>query len=159
MKSLTILRNKTFNVGEEKDMHYNACVGNNGPVGKRGYGAGFAKGANLLLAELVKDESAATVDTLIYPIFFSAQHSIGLFLKDQIERMRSLRLTAPQSTVSSTHDLSNLWGEFARVAVATDRRFSDYVNRLADCISDFAEIAPTGQTFRYPDDKEIRGTL
>lgn len=159
MKRLTMLRNKTFNVGEEGDMHLNACVGNNGPVGKRGYGAGFAEGAKLLLAELVRDDTEVSVDTLIYPICFSARHSIELFMKEQIERMGRLRSAGPILATASTHDLSNLWDEFARVAVATDRRFSEFVPKLADYIGDFAEIDPTGQTFRYPDDNESKRHL
>lgn len=159
MKRLTMLRNKTFNVGEEGDMHLNACVGNNGHVGKRGYGAGFAEGAKLLLAALVKDETEATVDTLIYPICFSARHSIELFMKEQIERMGRLRATVPVAATATTHDLSNLWEEFSRVAVATDRRFAEFVPKLADYICDFAEIDPTGQTFRYPDDNESKRHL
>jgi hypothetical protein len=159
MKKLTMLRNKTFNVGEDRDMDLNACVGNNGHVGKRGYGAGFAEGAKLLLAELVKDGTEATVDTLIYPICFSARHSIELFMKEQIERMGRLRSTVPVAATATTHDLSNLWEEFARVAVATDRRFAEFVPRLADYIGDFAEIDPTGQTFRYPDDNESKRHL
>jgi hypothetical protein len=159
MKRLTMLRNKTFNVGDESDMHLNACVGDNGPVGKRGYGAGFAEGAKLLLAELVKDETEATVDTLIYPICFSARHSIELFMKEQIERMGRLRSTVPVAATATTHDLSNLWEEFARVAMATDRRFAEFVPKLADYIGDFAEIDPTGQTFRYPDDNESKRHL
>lgn len=159
MKNLTMLRNKTFNVGAEEDMHLNACVGNNGPVGKRGYGAGFAEGAKLLLSELVKDETEATVDTLIYPICFSARHSIELFMKEQIERMGRLRSSVPVVATATTHDLSNLWDEFSRVAASTDRRFAEYVPKLAEYIGDFAQIDPTGQTFRYPDDNESKRHL
>src|SRR5471030_117832 len=159
MKTLTTLRNKTFNVGEEEDIHLNACVGNNGHVGKRGYGAGFSEGAKLLLAELVKDGTEASVDTLIYPICFSARHSIELFLKEQIERMRRLRSTVHIPAASTTHDLSNLWEEFARMATVTDRRFAAFIPLLDSHIGDFAQIDPTGQTFRYPDDNESKRHL
>jgi len=159
MKTLTTLRNKTFNVGEAEDIHLNACVGNNGHVGKRGYGAGFSEGAKLLLAELVKDGTEASVDTLIYPICFSARHSIELFLKEQIERMRRLRSTVHIPAASTTHDLSNLWEEFARMATVTDRRFAAFIPLLDSHIGDFAQIDPTGQTFRYPDDNESKRHL
>lgn len=140
-------------------MHLNACFGNNGHVGKRGYGSGFAEGAKFLLTELVRDGTEATVDTLIYPICFGARHSVELFLKEQIERIGRLRSTAPLSVTATTHDLSNLWDEFARVVEAADRRLAELLPALADFIGDFAEIDPTGQTFRYPEDNESKRHL
>ncbi|MDQ1812869.1 hypothetical protein RBA41_06080 [Massilia sp. CCM 9210] len=145
--------NKTFNPGSEGTTHLNACVGNNGFVDKRSYGTGFAEAVDILTTAIQHSEKRASLDTLIYPICFCARHHVELFLKAQIEVIEAMRSTPP-TKLSSIHNLDGLWKIFFTVALATDRRFVAPVEQMLEFVRDIAQIDPTGQTFRYPEDTE-----
>lgn len=151
--------NKTFNPGDDDGM-FNACVGENGFVDKQTYSIGFAEAVDILSSALEAMDKRANLDTLIYPICFCARHHVELFLKAQIDQIAEMRGLAPKLpgkqavSVSSTHDLGNLWTVFASIALATDRRYTQHVAEIEEFIQDIAQIDPTGQTFRYPTDTE-----
>ncbi|MEW7850514.1 hypothetical protein AB2N08_17630 [Massilia aurea] len=151
--------NKTFNPGDDDGM-FNACVGENGFVDKQTYSIGFAEAVDILTSALEAMDERANLDTLIYPICFCARHHVELFLKAQIDQIAGMRGLTPKlpgkqgASVSSTHDLGNLWTVFASLAVATDRRYIQHVAEIEEFVQDIAQIDPTGQTFRYPTDTE-----
>lgn len=142
--------NKTFNAGEQGTHLLNACVGNNGLVDKRSYSDGFKDAVEILTSGILNIRSKGQIDTLIYPICFCARHHIELFLKNQIELISNMRKIAPSINVGATHDLLLLWEAFQDIALATDERFDASINSIEEYVRDFAEIDPTGQTFRYP---------
>jgi hypothetical protein len=159
MDTRKLFFNKTFNQGDGSG-HLNACVGENGYVDKQTYGTGFAEAVDILTAALEASDERTHLDTLIYPICFCARHHVELFLKAQIEAISSMREVSssvpgkPNASISSTHDLSNLWTIFSRIALSTDRRYAAPVAQIEEFVRDIAQIDPTGQTFRYPSDTE-----
>lgn len=139
--------NKTFRVGE---IGLNACVGNNGWVDHETYEDGFHEAVEVLVNNC--KENPLLIDCTIYPIVFCSRHRIELFLKGQLYRLRSLRdnKEITDKLLTSTHDLKVLWELFKEHSLNTDRRLRDFIKNAEEYILDFAEIDPTGETFRYP---------
>lgn len=100
------------------------------------------------------DDHRVQLDTLIYPICFCARHHVELFLKEQIELIKKMRGVQILGFKSDIHDLKNLWDALIQVAAMTDRRFAAPLDSMKSTILDFAQIDPTGQTFRYPKNTE-----
>lgn len=152
--------NKTF-LGSEPTWA-NACVGNNGFVNYLTYAEGFSKAANLILDDLLKN-IGENVDLFIYPICFNMRHSIELRLKGSIEEINKLaeikKEKLPSFNLSSSHDIGNIWNYFRQNSELLDLRFQKLNNLLDQTIKDIAEIDPTGQTFRYPTDKDDKKHL
>ena len=154
------MANKTF-LGSDPTWA-NACVGNNGFVNYLTYAEGFSKAANLILDDLLKNKGK-NVDLFIYPVCFNMRHSIELRLKGSIEEINKLaaikKEKLPSFNLSSSHDIGNIWSYFRKNSEFLDLRFKQLNNLLDQTIIDIAEIDPTGQTFRYPSDKEDRKHL
>ncbi|EPV3042857.1 hypothetical protein ACV3HB_002609, partial [Acinetobacter baumannii] len=152
--------NRTF-LGSEPTWA-NACVGNNGFVNYLTYAEGFSKAANLILDDLLKN-IGKNVDLFIYPICFNMRHSIELRLKGSIEEINKLaeikNEKLPSFSLSSSHDIGNIWNYFRQNSELLDLRFQKLNNLLDQTIKDIAEIDPTGQTFRYPADKDDKKHL
>ena len=140
--------NSTFNTGKNGSL--NACVGNNGWTDLNTYRIGFDD-AVTALAGAVQD-SKVNVDTIIYPLVFSARHSIELFLKMAIKLIGEARseLKVTNEKLVKTHDLQNLWALFKDNATQCDRRLVEFVKDSEETILDFSAIDPTGETYRYP---------
>lgn len=140
----------------------NACVGNNGFVNYLTYAEGFSKAANLILDDLLNN-IGKNVDLFIYPICFNMRHSIELRLKGSIEEINKLaeikKEKLPLFNLSSSHDIGNIWNYFRQNSEGLDSRFKQLNNLLDQTITDIAEIDPTGQTFRYPTDKDDKKHL
>lgn len=137
----------------------NACVGANGNPQIIEYANGFATAANLLIDQVIRDESKTIfVDELIYPICFNMRHALELHLKAAIEnitivsRLRGRSL--PEFPAASTHDLGNIWQYLKANAEVLDKRYSVYLTRLEEFVNDIAVVDSTGQVFRYPFDTE-----
>ncbi|QYX52477.1 hypothetical protein K3F44_23230 [Pseudomonas sp. S07E 245] len=143
--------NATFRDGEP--FFSNACVGNNGSPNYYHYAKGYSSAANLLIEQTLKPESTYPVDTFVYPICFNMRHSIELRLKGAIEKLTNIyghRKNLPSFSLEGSHDIGKIWQYFKLNAVSLDNRIELYTRLLGDTIDDFAEIDPTGQTFRYP---------
>jgi len=148
--------NDTFRSGE--NFHLNACVGNNGSPDLHIYQYGYYKAAITLIRSVNK--SRVDIDSLVYPIVFSARHAIELFLKNQLYNLKDINAKAQskkfEARMQSTHSIRTLWQEYKELA-AVDVRFWPYINQLEEYMIDFYEIDDTGETFRYPfDHEEIR---
>lgn len=91
------------------------------------------------------------VDALVYPICFNARHFIELFLKDSIRAISALGTNAVQLGINKTHDLADLWTDFA-TAIARDSRLVKLGMPLEEVFKEIAEVDNTGMTFRYSRD-------
>lgn len=154
--------NSTFK-GEEPTWA-NACVGENGNPQIIEYANGFAAAANLLIDQVINDESKTLyVDEFIYPICFNMRHALELHLKAAIEKITAIaelrRFRLPEILIASTHDLGNLWKYVKSNADLLDKRYNSTLTKLDEYVNDIAEVDSTGQVFRYPFDTENRKHL
>lgn len=149
--------NKTFR-GETHNTSFNACVGENGWNDTYTYADGYLEAADHLLEELHNKSMMGSVDIWVYPILFSARHGLELVLKAVMNKASSIRpeIKIDLTKVYITHDLAVLWEELKDKLAKIDRRFIEYINKLDEHVNDYAEIDPTGQVFRYPDDRDTK---
>lgn len=139
-------------------VHFNACVGNNGWVNINTYIDGYRSATLIMLQSAVgsntqlEDECFCSVDTAIYPIFFSARHFIELYIKQKIYAINFFKLKLTIETkLIKTHNIEKLWALFIDIVNKTcDSRLEKYIDSLEPYINDFAKIDLTGETFRYP---------
>ncbi|MCG7375237.1 hypothetical protein MHL40_21540 [Pseudomonas luteola] len=153
--------NKTFCGGDP--FWANACVGNNGEPGYIDYSRGFSKAANLLIDQFLADEGyELSVDDLVYPVCFNMRHSVELRLKgaieelDKIARYKNVRI---DFNFATSHDIGNIWRFFKSFSEGLDYRFREINSKIEDTILDIATVDSTGQTFRYPTDKDSKKHL
>ncbi|WP_295391757.1 hypothetical protein [uncultured Thiodictyon sp.] len=155
------MHNQTFSSG--KNFHLNACVGENSGLSdnRYGYSRGFSDAVRVLLSAAINgnyrdlvtgEESATMIDGLIYPICFCARHHIELFLKGQILVVSGIR--GQTEHISSEHSLKILWDIFYDHCKKTDRRLTKLATPIIDFITDFDQLDPNGQVFRFAYDKE-----
>jgi hypothetical protein len=144
--------NSTF-CGDVNDIDANACVGNNGWVDAVTYADGYDIAVRSLCEQALAGK--AHVDAAIYPIAFCARHRFELALKSQIKILTGVTNVVRPSDIDVTkvHDLGVLWKKLTELAHAFDRRYAAKLDELAAVMQDFSQIDPTGQTFRYPDDR------
>lgn len=142
--------NNTFRPGN--NFHYNACVGKNGFNDISSYEDGYHDAVNILFEQLIK-ERKYHVDTLVYPILFSARHRIELFFKKFVDRLEKLNALKDRKynriPRKNIHDLRILW-EYVEELSQVDKRYSEDIIDLNDFIKDYFDIDLTGETFRYP---------
>lgn len=147
-----LYENDTFRLGD--NYHLNACVGNNGFIDLYTYQYGYYNAT----IELIKSTKVNyEPDVLVYPIVYSARHTIELFLKYQLFKLKYINKKAQghefESKIINTHNINELWDEF-KTLTAIDIRYQPYIDDLEEYISDFCEVDNTGETFRYPFDHE-----
>jgi hypothetical protein len=150
--------------GPGPDFSLNACVGDNtGSDDDYNYVLGFAQAALALVAVAKQQfyrqpgsrkKVSVYQDALIYPICFNARHHIELFLKRQIQRVAWLRKVNFDKELLADHDIGNLLEELTRLCTLVDRRLPVFLQPLSSAIEAFADIDPTGQTFRYRESLE-----
>lgn len=130
----------------------NACVGKNGLNDITTYEDGFHDAVMIMLKQLI-DKRNHRVDTLVYPIIFSARHRIELFLKwliSEIEELNNMKKRRfEQLSRLNTHDLKLLW-DYAEELCLVDQRYNEPINTLKGYIQDYFDVDLTGETFRYP---------
>lgn len=158
------MKNKSFRP-DFSNPHQNAVVGT-AWIGDLDYAyrEGFMQATLALLAAAASESYAdpitgetrfVFVDALVYPICFNARHFIELFLKDSIRAISALDTNAVQLDVIKTHDLADLWADFA-TAIARDSRLEKLGMPLEEVFKDIAEIDSTGMTFRYSHDLDAK---
>jgi len=138
----------------------NACVGENGLPGFWEYANGYSKAANFLL-ELVlfKEGNDFHYDEAVYPICFNMRHSIELRLKNLIEVLNEIseikNIPLPDyKNILGKHDIGIIWQYLLENGDKIDRRYKNYFEKLNMFIVEIANVDPTAQTFRYPNDIE-----
>jgi hypothetical protein len=146
--------NKTFCGGSPT--WANACVGENGQPSYWEYAKGYSQAANLLIDIVLTDQNSEySVDEIIYPVCFNMRHSIELRLKGAISELaliEKLRRTQFSFDTNGSHDIGDIWDFFRTKSESIDDRYVAINARLQPMIYDFAQVDPTGQTFRYPTD-------
>jgi hypothetical protein len=139
--------NNTFHAS---NFQFNACVGHNGDPDIEAYAHGYGECVRILLSAAIKGETP--LDTIVYPIVYSARHYIELTLKHQLSLlgfMNQIVTTSCKYNVAAIHDISTLWDDFKSLA-SFDSRYLDFINDADNYILDFSEIDNNGETFRYP---------
>jgi hypothetical protein len=137
------------------DINLNAAVGYNGFPNIHTYQLGYHQ-AVISLIETAKQQSYHS-DSLIYPILFCARHAIELFLKKQIYVLSDIKAITlnrdSENMLLTKHSLDSLWLKFKELS-KIDKRYESHVGKLEPYIRYFCEVDNTGQTFRYPLDKD-----
>ncbi|HLL26905.1 MAG TPA: hypothetical protein VKT73_04555 [Xanthobacteraceae bacterium] len=141
--------NQLFRAGPNADL--NACVGDNGgPYDFSDYGEGFFEGAKKIVDAIKSGEWA--IDILIYPAAFSFRHGIELYVKYLIAELSKYNKSAAE--YKKNHLLTENWNIL--VAEAQKSKLSMFKDAELDSagkiITEFCQIDPTGQVFRYPED-------
>ena len=143
--------NKTF--GNDTNFEFNACVGQNGFVNISDYQFGYYLAVNIIIDFLKQD--TGYIDPLIYPLLFSARHSIELFMKEIINHLETINKMINKKIEYKNHilfhDISILW-DYLKSLALFDKRIREPVNQLDEYITDYFDIDLTGETFRYPFD-------
>ena len=141
----------------------NACVGDNGEPGYIEYSKGFSQAAYLLI-DIVLDNKGIEypVDDLVYPVCFNMRHSVELRLKGAIEVLQQIAKIKGSGLIfnlSGSHDIKNIWTVFKTESEKIDSRYVAINKKIEPTILDIAEVDATGQTFRYPVNKESKKHL
>lgn len=144
--------NRIF-IGDKAE--YNACVGKNGfldftvEMEFSKYSKGYDELVKISLENLEKHP----YDLIVYPLVYSARHSIELFLKAQLLKIHYIRnkiISKKDSQfVCRTHELSTLFLKLQEECKFENRLIS-YNNQIESYIKDFSEIDDNGEVFRYP---------
>lgn len=166
-----------------------ATVGRNGYHTISDYADGFFEGAEFIIYECltrlenrrnnitsISKRVNITEDIIVYPICFNIRHSIELYLKEIIENLIYIykKKGAYRNELDKTehHNINKLWdvvksahfsnwnpnSEISRELIF-DKRFDNYVDLLDKYVTDWGNIDPTGQTFRYPFSNESKRHL
>ncbi|MGQ7273980.1 hypothetical protein [Marinobacter sp. V034] len=141
----------------------NACVGDNGSPSYVEYALGFSKAANFLIDKVVSSRGIGlTVDDLVYPVCFNMRHSVELRLKgaiSELQKIARIKGVVLNFDLVRSHDIGNVWGFFKQQSESFDSRYEVVNSKIEPIILDIADIDATGQTFRYPTDKESQRHL
>ncbi|MCD4726419.1 hypothetical protein HBO23_16965 [Pseudomonas sp. WS 5532] len=121
------------------------------------YAKGYSSAANLLIKSVLDAEGLEySVDQFIYPICFNMRHSIELRLKGVVsflEKISKHREALEDFDLKASHDLGRIWCYIKRESIKLDKRFVFFVTVLDQRLFDVSSVDPTGQTFRYPVDR------
>ena len=101
-----------------------ACVGTNGIQDDHEYARGYAEVPEIILEHIINNNNLG-LDTLVYPLLFSARHSVELYLKESIRVLNEIRIKDQQIQrfIESTHSVKDLFLKVTEQANHTDRRF------------------------------------
>lgn len=111
------------------------------------YVRGYIQAANILVEYV--GQSGMDSDTLVLPITFLFRQHLELRIKSLLTDTRKL-LNQPQQTRKS-HDIKHLWEECRPlVEQIFPEQFSEQLDVVAQIVSQFSEIDPASQGFRYP---------
>lgn len=149
------LFNDTFNIA--KPTWLNACAGENGAQDIETYAEAYRLAPQILLDKVIEQGKLTELtDTLVFPIVFCIRHAVELQIKDSILKLNNIRSNRQieQYKVSGSHDIGIIWSFFIEQSLITDSRYQSLIDDITPYINDIAEIDPTGQVFRYPNDNE-----
>lgn len=135
--------------GDIGSFHLNACVGDNGgPYDYRDYADGYMRAGLSLISAAERHEGP--VDILVYPIAYCFRHAIELYLKHFCETLP--KLWSEQASPVQTHKLVDNWS-IVKEFIGRERLFDQNniaVSQVDKIISDFVQIDPTAEIFRFP---------
>lgn len=140
---------------------YNACVGTNGFNNITSYIDGYKEAVNSIFKS-----SKYKVDILVYPLCFLARHCIELSLKKLATTFQIIldikKIQLPydlQQVLINTHDLSVLYEKIVNITQLCDERLLNNISKLNEYITDFTQVDPKAETFRYPYNKANEHSL
>lgn len=142
-----------------EDWYNNACVnwlGHGIPaLGLRA--SGYKEAAAVLVSHAI--EQRHVLDFYIYPICFLYRHSLELTMKELIARGR--RLTEGKYDYpKNQHDLLQLWEECRKLLLKlVDSVSQETLDAVGESMSQFNEVDPYSQTFRYTETQKGTPTL
>ena len=102
--------NKTFHA---KRIDFNACVGNNGEIDFETYALGYLDSVKAIMVATLRHETV--IDTIIFPLVYSARHYIELILKHQLQHLAVIKNIFDVSNtykLLATHEISTIWREY-----------------------------------------------
>jgi hypothetical protein len=116
------------------------------------YAEGYRLAADHVL--LVALEKSSERDFLIYPICFLYRQFLELSLKEAIHYTEEL-VEGEVGRVPDHHRLEGLWARF-QIAMkkVTDGSLDAEVAVIENAVTQFGQLDPTSQAFRYPADRE-----
>jgi hypothetical protein len=133
----------------------NAAVGRNGgPPTTYDYATGYFVAAKSLVDAIYYQGKTAEVDLLIYPVVFLYRHGIELGLKSLVQILPSL-WGERYDPSEKNHKLLNEW-KTVKDYLAKHSDFDKdnvLIPKVEDILNNLVEFDPTGQVFRYPEDK------
>jgi hypothetical protein len=142
--------------GEDSHFQLNACVGTNGgPWRLFDYAYGYFHAAELIAEAL--QVSSARVDVTIYPLGYAYRHAIELSLKSLTEKLP--RIWLGTINLRPSHKLIDNWHAI-KPYLQRDKGFDDdntLIPLIERILTDFLEVDPYGEAFRYPNSKD--GTM
>jgi len=120
------------------------------------YAIGYKDAADLLVASVEARNIAA--DLAVYPICFLYRHHIELMLKGLIRLAYSLQSSALE--YPKNHKIEELWRTYRPLLeeACPDRNQAD-TDTVEKCIIEFASLDPSGEAFRYAEDKKGASTF
>ncbi len=140
---------------------YNACVDTNGFNNINSYIDGYKEAVDSIF-----QSSKYKADILVYPLCFLARHCIELTLKKlattflNILKIKKIDLHYDlQQVLINTHDLSVLYKKIVDITQLCDPRLLNNISKLNEYISDFTQVDPKAETFRYPYNKSNEHSL
>lgn len=127
----------------------NACL--NFAHGFDIYAYGYRAAADQIVQHVL--ETGRSPDYLVYPICFLYRQYLELRLKAIIRDGSALLEEAPGPYFH--HRLRDLWSQARSVIhqVWPDDDSSDIEDAVGSLISDFSDLDPNSETFRYPEDR------
>ncbi|MDC7243908.1 MAG: hypothetical protein PQJ44_08370 [Sphaerochaetaceae bacterium] len=142
-----------IDLGDTKYWYYNACVGTNGFVSNQLYFDGFVEATKqLCVVVLTKDRFLA--DSLIYPIIFSARHSIELAIKIAFNKCLLINKDIRKKPLNG-HNIEwlyNILKEYSVFNIHLLKALNEIENSIPNTILQIIKIDTSGETFRYRTD-------
>lgn len=132
----------------------NACVGpNGGPYDFADYAHGYFLAARELVDSLQRKSNY--VDIVVYPLCYAYRHAVELGLKYLARELP--KLYGEKNDIRLTHNLSDNWQQVrpylsrAGKYLDADNSAISYVDKV---LADFLEFDPSGEVFRFPENKK-----
>ncbi len=148
----TIISSKPNNLfrGEPGNFWRNACVGSNGgPYDFHDYARGYMRAGVVLVENATTPNNP--VDILVYPIAYCFRHAIELYLKYLSAQLPAL--WRESGTVKQTHKLLDNWAFVKAYLCRTNQFDNTQIAQVDRILSDFVELDPGGEVFRFPKDR------
>jgi len=147
----TFRTNDLFRPGPIVDL--NACVGDNGgPYSFDDYAWGYIDAGHAIVR--AAEERETPVDVVVYPATYCYRHGVELWLKHLAVYLPPLWGEASQ--LRPTHKLSDNW-EFVKQYFPRENAFDpdgDAVPFLDKVIANLVDFDPSGEVFRFPEDRK-----
>lgn len=135
--------------GTGQDANWNACTGEQSDA--ENYVDGYLEAATELVTAIFEKELYSRRDTLVFPILFTARHSIELMLKYVIGDLRSCGVI--EGAHAKNHDIRGHF-DFLCDKKVGDEAIRSLLVELEPYVISLARIDEDGQELRYSETRE-----